>query len=136
MAKKRKKKSKKKLGKLTLSFIPYNDISKLSSHERVKKLLDIVLENKIVVLQGRLEATEEASLIQSTMALVDKIKDFKGVELAIIQPGENSNVIDKIRSNVAKFLVGQRDVLTVIGPASIVKEVKKDPSKIDLMLSD
>ena len=60
--------------KLTLSFITYSEISKLSSIARVKKILDIVLKNRIVILQGRLDATEEGSLIQSTMALVGKIK--------------------------------------------------------------
>ncbi len=130
------RKKKKKFKKLSLSFIPYSDISKLESVKRIKKILDIVLENRIVVLQGRLDPVEETSLIQSTMALVDKIEGFKGVELAVVQPDEESNFMEKFKSNLARFLVGQRDVLTIIGPASIVKEVKKDPSKIDLMLND
>jgi len=125
---------KKKIGKLTLSFIPYTDIAKLDSVRRVKKLLDVVLENKIVILQGKLEPTEEASLIQSTMALVGKIKGFKGVELAVIQPNKEENLMDKIKMGIVKTLIGERDVLTIIGPASIVKDIKKDPSKIELML--
>ncbi len=125
---------KKKIGKLTLSFIPYTDIAKLDSVKRVKKLLDVVLENKIVILQGKLEPTEEASLIQSTMALVGKIKGFKGVELAVIQPNKEENLMDKIKMGIVKTLIGERDVLTIIGPASIVKDIKKDPSKIELML--
>ncbi len=133
---KRKSKNKKKLGKLTLSFIPYSDISKLNGVERVKKLLDIVLQNRIVVLQGRLNPTDEATLISSTMALVDKIKNFSGVELTVIQPSDNSNLIDKLKSRLAKVLVGERDVLTIVGPASVIKEIKKDPSKIDLLLND
>ncbi len=120
--------------KLTLSFIPYADISKLESVERVKKILDIVLKNRIVILQGRLDPTEEASLIQSTMALVGKIKKFKGVELAVIQPNNKEALFDKFKLGIARALVGQRDVLTIVGPAAIVKEIKKDPSKIDLML--
>jgi hypothetical protein len=120
--------------KLTLSFIPYADIAKLESVARVKKILDIVLRNRIVILQGRLDATEEASLIQSTMALVGKIKKFKGVELAVIEPNNKESFLDKMKLGVARALVGQRDMLTIIGPASVVKEVKKDPSKIDLML--
>ena len=86
-------------------------------------------------MQGRLEPTEEASLIQSTMALVGKIKKFKGVELAVIQQDEEKETtLNKIRLKVARALVGQRDALTVIGPASIVREIKRDPRKIDLML--
>jgi len=130
------KKGKKKFKKLSLSFVPYSDIAKLKSSERIKKLLDIVLDNRIVILQGRLEPTEETSMIQSTMALVDRVDKFTGIELAVIQPNEQENMVEKFKSHVAKFLVGERDVLTIMGPASIVKEVKRDPSKIDLMLND
>lgn len=120
--------------KLTLSFIPYSDIAKLESVKRIKKILDIVLKNRIVILQGRLEPTEEASLIQSTMALVGKIKNFRGVELAVIQGSNNTGFFDKMKLGMARALVGNRDQLTVVGPATIVKEIKRDPSKIDLML--
>ena len=120
--------------KVTLSFIPYADIAKLESVDRVKKILDIILKNRIVILQGRLDATEEGSLIQSTMALVGKIKKFKGVELAVINPTNSETFMEKVRLGMARALVGQRDVLTIVGPASMVREIKRDPSKIDLML--
>jgi len=68
------------------------------------------------------------------MALVGRIKKFKGVELAVIQPNKKEALIDKFKLGIARALIGNRDVLTIIGPASIVKEIKKDPSKIDLML--
>jgi len=32
------------------------------------------------------------------------------------------------------MLVGERDALTIIGPATIVKEIKRDPSKMQLLL--
>ena len=121
--------------KLTLSFIPYSEIAKLASVNRVKKILDIVLKNRIVILQGRLDATEEGSLIQSTMALAGKIKNFKGVELAVIQPnGNKEGVFTQFKLGIARALVGSRDALTIIGPAAIVKEIKRNPEKIDLML--
>jgi len=120
--------------KITLSFIPYADLARLESVDRIKKILDIVLKNRIVILQGRLDPTEETSLIQSTMALVGKIKRFRGVELAVIQPNNQAGLLDRLKLGVARALVGQRDVLTIIGPAALVKEIKKDPSKIDLML--
>lgn len=120
---------------LTLSFITYAQIEKLKSVDRVKKVLDIILKNKIVILQGRLDSTEEASLIQSTMALVGRVKDFKGVELAVVQPAKEQAFFDKFKLTLARALVGQRDVFTIIGPAAIVKEIKRDPTKIELMLN-
>ena len=120
--------------KLTLRFVSYKEIDKLDSTRRIKKLLDSIVDNKIIILQGRLEAVEEASLIQSTMALIGRIKGFKGVELATIQPDKDAGFFEGIRLKMARALVGERDALTIIGPASVVKEIKKDPSKIDLML--
>lgn len=123
-----------KLNKVTLSFIPYSDIEKLSVQARVKKILDIILKGRIIILQGRLKSNEEVGLIQATMALVGRIKNFKGVELAVINPGTERAFMDQIRMGIARALVGERDALTIIGPASVVREIKKDPSKIDLML--
>jgi hypothetical protein len=121
--------------KLTLRFMSYKDIAKLDSNARVKKLLDIIIDNKIIILQGTLSSVEEASLIQSTMALIDRIKGFKGVELATINPDTDVGFFEGMRLGIARALIGQRDALTVIGPAAIVKDIKKDPSKIDLMLT-
>ena len=122
--------------RLTLSFIPYSDLARLKSHDRIKKLLDVVLTGKIVILQGRLDPEEETSLIQTTMALVGRIKGFRGVELAVINPNGNDTAFDKFKLGIARALVGNRDAMTIIGPASIVKEIRKDPKKIELMLKN
>jgi hypothetical protein len=120
---------------LTLQFIPYAEIETLSSVERIKKLLKIILQNKIVLLQGKLKAEEEARLIEDTMALVGNVKGFKGIELAVLSPKvENMPFTARFRRGVAKILIGDQDSMTIIGPASIVREIKRDPSKIQLFL--
>jgi len=125
----------KKTTKLTLQFIPFNEIEGLSSGERVHKLLKIVLADKIVVLQGKLRAEEEVRLIEDTMAMIGHVKGFKGVELAVLAPKRQSSMIlTGLKSNIARALVGDRESITVIGPASIVKDIKKDPSKLELAL--
>ncbi len=121
--------------KLTLHFMPYDEIEGLDSGERIKKLLKIVLNEKIVLIQGRLKPEEEVRLIEDTMAMIDHIKGFKGVELAVLNPKGSNNIFDDFRRGLAKALVGDREAMTVIGPASIVKEIKRDPSKIELMLN-
>lgn len=126
---------KKEIGRLTLSFVPYSDIAKMESNKRIQRLLDTVLSGKIVILQGKLESIEESGLIQATMALVGRVKGFKGVELAVINPAQDSGVIDKVKLGIARALVGNRDALTIIGPASVVKEVRRDPRKIELLLN-
>jgi hypothetical protein len=122
------------MGKLTIQFIPYNEIDNLNSGERIKKLLKVVLENKIIVLQGKLKPEEEARLIEDTMALIGHIKGFKGVELAVLSPRTRNSMMTGFKSNISKFLVGDRESITLIGPATIVREMKKDPSKIELMI--
>ena len=103
--------------------------------ERVKKILALVLGNKIVILQGRLRVEEEARLIEDTMAMVDHIKGFRGIELAVIEPDvSQQSMFVKLKHGLARRLVGDNSCLTVIGPASVIKEIKKDPKKIELLL--
>jgi hypothetical protein len=107
----------------------------MSISERVKKILSLVLGNRIVIIHGRLRAEEEARLIEDTMAMVDHVKSFKGIELAVIEPNlEKEGIISRMKHGIARTLVGDSGALTLVGPASIVKEIKKDPKKIELLL--
>ena len=117
---------------VTFQFIPYHEIEDLGSARRVKKLIDVVKQNKIVMLQGRLRKEEETDLIAITM---EEIGDkFKGIELAVINPEDKENAgLKKIRNNFFGFLLGDRQGLTIIGPANIVKDIKKDPTKIEVL---
>ena len=116
---------------LTLQFVPYSEIENLSSTERINKLIKLVKEEKIVLMQGRLRPEEESGLIQKTMETIRK--QFKGIEICTIYPEENTKqFFSKIKSEMIKLLIGNRDGITVIGPASIVKEIRKDPNKIML----
>lgn len=121
---------------LSLQIIPYSEIENLGISERVKKILALILAGKIIIIQGKLRAEEEARLIEDTMAMVDHIKNFKGIELAVIEPDtRDKSFVVKLKYNIAKYLVAGSTALTLIGPCSIVKEIKKDPKKLELMLS-
>lgn len=119
---------------VTLQLIPYNQIETLSSVGRIRKILNIAKENKIVLLQGRLQKAEEMELIKATMEEVNK--EFKGIELAVLSPhlGKDIGMVKKFKNNFANALLGNRSGLTIIGPASVVKEMKKDPDKIELLM--
>ena len=123
---------------LTLQIIPYSEIQDLTSLGRIRKLLNVAKENKIVLLQGRLTKEEETELIKVTMEEINK--DFKGIELAVIEPNkeksEKSHALDILKEGIANILLGNKQGLTVIGPASIVKEIRKDPKKIELLTRD
>lgn len=138
MAKKKakgKKKGKKDGTDLTIHFMPFSEIAKDDSIARIKKIMGLVLDNKIIILQGKLKPDEESKLIETTMTLIGNIKDFQGVEISTISgDSEHRSLFDKVRYNIARILVGEQDAITLIGPASAVKEIKKDPKKMELML--
>lgn len=125
----------KKIKGLSLQVLSFAEIREMNIAERVKRILHLILGNKIVIIHGRLRPEEEARLIEDTMAMVDHIKNFKGIELAVVEPNlKNESMLIKMKHGIAKRLVGDSSALTIIGPASIVKEIKKDPKKIELLL--
>jgi len=120
---------------LTLEIVPYHQIESLTSVGRIRKLLNIAKENKIVLLQGRLSKDEETELIKATMEEIDDV--FKGIELAVIDPEKGiTGGLSKLRESVASMLLGDRGGLTVIGPATVIKEIRKDPTKIQLLTKE
>ena len=80
-----------------------------------------------------LKPAEEVDLIQQTMAQISK--KFKGIEICTIYPeDQHLQFFKKIRTGMLKFLLGHREGLTIIGPASVVKEIKRDPNNIQLFI--
>ncbi len=121
---------------VTFQFVPYQEIEGLSSAKRINKLLKIVKENKIVLLQGRLKKEEEADLIEITMEEVTE--KFKGVELSVIYPEKSreGDMLSKMKTGFMNTLLGDRQGFTVIGPASIIKKIEKNPNKIELFTQE
>ena len=120
---------------LVLQFVPYSEIEELGPARRVNKLLDIAKQDKVVLLQGRLKKEEEKDLIEITMEEINN--KFKGIELAVINPKkEESGFFKGIKNGVIDMMLGDRQGFTIIGPATVVKQIKKDPNKIELFAKD
>ena len=121
---------------LTFQIMPYGEISGLSSVGRIRKLLTLAKQDKIVLLQGRLDKEEEAELIKATMEEINK--EFKGIELAVMDSLDNGalNGFDRLKGGVANMLLGNRGGLTLVGPANVVKKVKKNPKKLQFMIEE
>jgi hypothetical protein len=135
----KKRGNEKELGKIkgfSIQFLPYSEIKELQSNERIRKILSIVLGNNILILQGRLKAEEEARLIGDTMAMIGHVKEFKGIELAVLSGNGENNIFSRMRNGIVNALSGgDLGAITIIGPATIVKEIKRNPKKIELLLS-
>jgi len=130
-----KKKRAKSIKGLTIQFMPYTEIERLKSGERIKKILDIILGNKIIILQGKLFPSEETRLIEDTMAMVNHVKNFKGIELATLNPNSNGlGFFGKFKHGLARAL-GAQESITIIGPATIVREIKRNPKKIEILMN-
>ena len=135
----KKKREGKHLGKIkgfSIQFLPYSEIRDLHSDDRIKKILGIIFDNNILILQGRLTPSEETRLIGDTMAMIGHVKDFKGIELAVILGNGEESVLGRMKKNIANIIAGgDFSSITIIGPASIVKEIKRNPKKIELLLN-
>lgn len=121
---------------LTLQFVPHMEIERLDSAKRISKLLKIVKDDKIVLLEGKLRSHEETELISKTMEEIDN--KFKGIELSAIYPEnpDTKNIWLKIRSMFINMFLKDQQGFTIIGPASIIKNIKKDPNKIQLFMEE
>ncbi|MDD5177803.1 MAG: DUF2073 domain-containing protein [Candidatus Nanoarchaeia archaeon] len=120
---------------LTLQYVPHSEIKNLSSGDKVNKLLNLVKEDKIVLVEGRLRPMEETELIQRTMEGISK--SFKGIELCTVYPDvKRERPLDKFTRTVASAITGVKSGLTVIGPATVIKEIKRDPNKIQLLTTN
>lgn len=121
---------------LTIQYVPFEEVSGLDPERKIQKLIKIVKQNKLVLMEGTLTSQEEADLIEETMETIDS--KFKGVEITSLNPLEKNTkqIQDKIKQMFMQVIFGRRRGLTVIGPANIVREIRKDPNRIQLFLSN
>ena len=84
-----------------------------------------------------MDTEEETRLIEDTMAMIGHVKNFKGIELAVISGNGNrgGGFFGRFKRNLANTIAGEdMGAITIVGPATIVKEIKKNPRKIELLL--
>ena len=119
---------------LTLQFVPYSEINHLSSLGRIRKLLNLAKENKIVLLEGRLTKEEETELIKTTMEEINA--SFKGIELAVVNTSIENDPFGKLKAGLASALLGNKQGFTIIGPAKVIKSIKRDPHRLQILMKD
>ena len=120
---------------VTFQFVPFHEVKDLDSDQRVRKLFNIVKNQKIVVMEGRLRKEEETALIEYTMGQVSK--QFPGIELGVIYPDRTKmDGMEKLKESMLKFFIGDRQGFTEIGPASVVKKIVRNPGKLELFTTE
>jgi len=113
---------------LEIEFLSYNMIKEKKGHEKISFILYKIKEGKILILEEPLTSLEEAKLIEETMISVDE--KFKGVEVATL--GEENR---SFASKIATALLGIRKGITVIGPATVIKKIRKEKAPQKILMS-
>lgn len=104
----------------------------LDSEKRVQKILDIVRKGDVVMFEGRLNSEEELALTSKAMGNVSG--KFSGIEIAYLDEQSTSkNMLDRVRDQLLKWIAKDRLGVTVVGPSKIIKEIKMDPNKLEIL---
>jgi len=117
---------------ITLQYIPHGEIARLSVNMKIKKILNSVKQDRILLIDAKLKPEEQSELIKRTMEEINK--KFKGVEICTIEGlGVYTTTSQKFKGFLANKLLGFTTGLTIVGPANIIKDIKRDPNKIELL---
>ena len=119
---------------LTLQFIPAAEYDQLSQQTRIQRILDDVRQEKIVIIDRALTPQERIELIRLALEEYD-LEGQRGIEIEVWdqQLGEK-NLLRSLREKLAKLILPEIKIgFTIIGPATLIKEIKKDPEKVELI---
>lgn len=114
-----------------VQVLSYELMKQWSSHARIKRILEIVKKGDIVMIEGRLSPDEETTLISS--ALQNVSGKFSGIEIAFLDSNKSKSAIEKIRDSIIKVLAKDRIGITVVGPSKLIKEIKMNPDKLEIL---
>ena len=114
-----------------LQVLSYSLIKNLSSSKKVNKILSIVKKGDVVMIEGRITLAEENELVSQALESVSG--RFTGIEVAYLDSSTSNSTISKLKESVIKLLAKDRIGITVVGPSKIIKEIKMDPQKLEIL---
>jgi hypothetical protein len=117
-----------------IDLISADRLERLTALEKVRLILEKVMEGNVVVLEKGLNADEQSLLIETTMREITP-DGFAGIEMETYSGGP----ADSHKSGgLFGGLFGKKESsgrLTVIGPANQMKTLKKDKDLISAWVS-
>jgi hypothetical protein len=113
-----------------IDLISAERLERLTAMEKIRLILDDVMEGNIVVLEKGLAPDEQSKLIEITMREITP-DGFSGIEM------ETYPVKDVPDGFFSRLFGGKRSEtrLTVIGPANQLKTIKKEKDLISAWVS-
>jgi len=107
---------------ISFNLVSKNKLEMLTSEEKLKFILKEVKNGKILVLEHGLTPIEQANLIEQTMREIEQ-DTFIGVEMEGYGE-EKPSFFQKLLG------IPRKPRMTLIGPANLLKMVKKDNNMI------
>jgi len=131
---------------LKLDFVSSAILDKKTKQKRINFILNKVKDGSILVTDGVLEPNEEMNLIKETMRRVDdgfpgievcslkkQVKGFQSfIEKISDQKEKIQNILGALRGRVVDKTT-LRTGITLIGPAKVIKEIKKNPDSFSVL---
>jgi hypothetical protein len=108
---------------LKMDFLSSDALHSQSSMEKVSMIVERVKRGDLVIIEGGLTPEEEAELIETTMREID-IENFVGIDIYTLEKDKKS-----LFGMSRKKAIG----LTIIGPANVMKTVKKKSNFISMI---
>ena len=107
---------------ISVNLVSRDKLDGFSSNEKLDFILKEIKKGKVLVLEQGLTAFEQTELIEHTMKEI-KQDTFIGIEIEGYSE-DKPTFIQKI------FKIIKKPRMTVIGPADLLKTIKKDNSMI------
>lgn len=111
---------------ISVNLVSRQKLEELSPSDKLKFILKEVQNGKILVLEQGLTPMEQTNLIEQTMKEI-KHDTFIGIEMEGYSE-DRPSFIQKILGVIKK------PRMTVIGPADLLKTIRKDNSMIQTMI--
>ena len=107
---------------ISVNLVSRDKLDEFSSTEKLNFILNEVKKGKVLVLEQGLTAFEQTELIEHTMKEI-KHDTFIGIEIECYSE-DKQTFIQKI------FKIIKKPRMTVIGPADLLKTIRKDSNMI------
>lgn len=113
-------------------MISADRLDRMTSMEKIRLILDDVMEGNIVILEKGLSPDEQSKLIEMTMMEISP-DGFSGIEMETYSAKDSQSSPGFLGKLLGKKAPGAR--MTVIGPANQMKTIKKDKDLISAWVS-
>ena len=117
---------------IDLEFVPFETLRSMDIRKQVNYIIKKAKENKILIFDSKLTPEEEAKLISETMKHINR--SFSGIEICSLYTETEKGIIDKVKDSFFKLMTGKSRGTSIIGPAKLIKEIKRDPESISILM--